>query len=268
MKCKWFEHRVSSARYKRIGGAEIWKTNLISIAPGLLPRLYPWWSVFPVEEGSQRGEKHGVLLAQCRDCEATPWAVSVVSDRKREGGREGERDRYNQTGEEYHRWNHAARSFWWNLAHAVKCEPSKCHVQLIRRYLHSPFMFGPKKNTQRNSSFLTRSQLKHLLIYLLYLVGNRTRPSQRYMWITILCYHDLPHRLAVVVVIAPSERCLPDYRPQFCITRQCQSEIMFVFLQNNYVLLHAPTTLIQFKASLAKKKKPWTKLRVGVDTCN
>lgn len=34
---------------------------------------------------------------------------------------------------------------------------------------------------------------------------------------------------------------------------------------DNYILLHAQTTLIQFKASVAK---PWTKLRLVVYTCN
>lgn len=257
--------RDTSASAVQRSGKQILSASHQVSSPGCTPDevCSRWRRVHSGVRNTEFSSHNAVIVRRHREL----WASCQI-ERERERWREGERDRYNQTGEEYHRWNHAARSFWWNLAHAVKCEPSKCHVQLIRRYLHSPFMFGPKKTHKKNSSFLTHSQLKHLLIYLLYLVGNRTRPSQRYMWITILYYHDLPNRLAVVVVIAPSERCLPDYRPQFCITRQCQSEIMFVFLQNNYVLLHAPTTLIQFKASLAKKKKPWTKLRVGVDTCN
>lgn len=143
--------RDTSASAVQRSGKQILSASHQVSSPGCTPDevCSRWRGVHSGVRNTEFSSHNAVIVRRHREL----WASCQI-ERERERWREGERDRYNQTGEEYHRWNHAARSFWWNLAHAVKCEPSKCHVQLIRRYLHSPFMFGPKKNTQKKQQFL------------------------------------------------------------------------------------------------------------------
>lgn len=141
--------RDTSASAVQRSGKQILSASHQVSSPGCTPDevCSRWRGVHSGVRNTEFSSHNAVIVRRHREL----WASCQI-ERERERWREGERDRYNQTGEEYHRWNHAARSFWWNLAHAVKCEPSEMSRPVDTKISSLTFYVRAKKKHTKKTA--------------------------------------------------------------------------------------------------------------------